>query len=309
MNIYAYGMSVWSTIHRIAGPLPLGDGYAEVAESWRVPAGEATNGAILLSAWGYQVRLEGALLGTLTRGPLTTELGRWGIHTDGMAYDPDFEGFVDLVFSNGEGRCIYGSFERHRLRTEKCWRPPDEQAISAVSLALIDPYFRDDSENAGQLCARHGKPYVTLDCRHDSGLHSAASATVLSNQYRAGEYPGLEDRALLSLYADASPGLTVFTSGKWPVQFARAGRARATLDVPTVNARLTIGAGDTFRAGIAYGLLQGWSDERCVRFAIKAAAAVCVGGPVAWAPPSSTELERVEGDQEIQSASGWAGLD
>ena len=295
MNIYAYGMSVWSTIHRIAGPLPRGDGYAEVAESWRVPAGEATNGAILLSVWGYQVRLDGTLLGAATRGPLTAELARWGIDTDGMAYDPHFEGFADLVFTNGEGRCIYGSFERHGRRTQKCWRPPDEQAISAVSLALVDPYFRDDSENAGQLCARHGTPYVTLDCRHDSGLHATASATVLSKHYRTREYPGVEDRALLSLYADASPGLTVFTSGTRPVQFARAGRARATLDVPTVNARLTIGAGDTFRAGIAYGLLQGWSDERSVRFAIRAAAAVCVGGPVACAPPSSTGLERVEG--------------
>jgi sugar/nucleoside kinase (ribokinase family) len=287
VSIYAYGMSVWSTIHRIAGPLPRGDGYAEVAEFWRVPAGEATNGAILLSAWGYQVRLEGALLGTATRGPLTAELGRWGIHMDGMAYDPTFEGFLDLVFSNGEGRYIYGSFERHRRRTEKCWRPPDEQAISAASLALVDPYFEDDSEQAGRLCARHGTPYVTLDCRHDSGLHSAASATVLSNQYRAREYPGLDDATLLSLYADAAPGLTVFTSGTRPVQFARAARARATSSVPAVNARLSIGAGDTFRAGIAYGLLQGWSDEHSVRFAIQAAAAVCVGGPVACAPPAT----------------------
>jgi len=293
VNVYAYGMSVWSTIHRIAGPLPRGDGYAEVAECWRVPAGEATNGAILLSAWGYQVRLEGALLGTATWGPLTAELGRWGIYTDGMGYDPHFEGFVDRVFSNGEGRAIFGSFERHGRRTEKCWGPPDEQAISAVSLALVDPYFRDDSEKAGRLCAKHGTPYVTLDCRHDSGLHTTASATVLSKQYRARQYPGVEDARLLSLYAGASSGLTVFTSGTRPVQFARAGRARATRDVPTVNARLTIGAGDTFRAGIAYGLLQGWSDERSVRFAIKAAAAVCVGGPVACAPPSLTELDGV----------------
>jgi sugar/nucleoside kinase (ribokinase family) len=294
LNIYAYGMSVWSTIHRIAGPLPRGDGYAEVAESWRVPAGEATNGAILFSAWGYQVRLEGALLGTATRGPLTAALGRWGIQTDGMAYDPGFEGFVDLVFSNGEGRCIFGSFQRHGRRTEKCWRPPDEQAISAASLALIDPYFRDDSANAAQWCAKYATPYVTLDCRHDSGLHSAASATVLSSQYRVREYPGVDDAALLSLYAHASAGLTVFTSGTRPVRFARAGRATSALEVPAVNARLTIGAGDTFRAGVAHGLLQGWSDERSVGFAIKAAAAVCVGGPVAWAPPSAAELARTE---------------
>lgn len=54
--------------------------------------------------------------------------------------------------------------------------------------------------------------------------------------------------------------------------------ARRFQDVPAVNARLTIGAGDTFRAGIAHGVLQGWSDERSVRFAIEAAAAVCVRG-------------------------------
>jgi sugar/nucleoside kinase (ribokinase family) len=45
-------MCTWSTVHRVLGCLPPEDGYGEIAESWHVPAGEATNGAILMSAWG-----------------------------------------------------------------------------------------------------------------------------------------------------------------------------------------------------------------------------------------------------------------
>jgi sugar/nucleoside kinase (ribokinase family) len=40
-----------------------------------------------------------------------------------------------------------------------------------------------------------------------------------------------------------------------------------------VEARTTIGAGDAFRAGIAHGLLLGWSDDATVDFATRAVAA------------------------------------
>jgi sugar/nucleoside kinase (ribokinase family) len=57
-----------------------------------------------------------------------------------------------------------------------------------------------------------------------------------------------------------------------------------------VEARTTIGAGDAFRAGIAHGLLLGWSDDATVDFATQAAATVCQRGPIAAAPPSLADV-------------------
>jgi sugar/nucleoside kinase (ribokinase family) len=48
---------------------------------------------------------------------------------------------------------------------------------------------------------------------------------------------------------------------------------------------VTIGAGDAFRAGIAYGLLHDFGDEASVEFALAAAACVCSRGPIAAVPP------------------------
>ena len=37
----------------------------------------------------------------------------------------------------------------------------------------------------------------------------------------------------------------------------------------------TAGAGDSFRAGMVYGLLRGWPDERAIEFSAALAASVC----------------------------------
>jgi len=52
----------------------------------------------------------------------------------------------------------------------------------------------------------------------------------------------------------------------------------------------TLGAGDSFRAGVLYGLLQAWDDETTVRFAAAAAALWCTRFPAAAAPPSLEEV-------------------
>ena len=44
---------------------------------------------------------------------------------------------------------------------------------------------------------------------------------------------------------------------------------------PPVNAVDTTGAGDVFRAGFIYGLLQRWTTEELLRFANNAAALSC----------------------------------
>jgi len=57
-----------------------------------------------------------------------------------------------------------------------------------------------------------------------------------------------------------------------------------------VEAKSTLGAGDTFRAGVMHGLLCGMSDRETVHFAAATAACVCRRFPFALNPPSIDEI-------------------
>ena len=50
------------------------------------------------------------------------------------------------------------------------------------------------------------------------------------------------------------------------------------------------GAGDSFRGGLIYGLLRGWSDEHTLRFAGAVAALVCTTAPGCVHPPTLAQV-------------------
>jgi len=290
MNVYCHGMCVWSTVHRVLGGLPPEDGYGEIAESWHVPAGEATNGAILLSHWGHTASLDGATLGPASRTPLLAALQRHGVDTSRLRDAPDPDGFTDVVLTNGSTRSVFGRFRALLSDGLQRCTPPDAEAIARSHVALVDPCFGAHSRHAARLCFEARVPCVVLDCHHDDPLHHHAAATVLSREFRRQRYPDARDPELLSLYTASSPALTVFSHGQEPVRFARGPGPQRSRPVAHVEARVTIGAGDAFRAGIAYGLLQGFDDDAAVEFALAAAACVCARGPIAAAPPSLDDI-------------------
>jgi sugar/nucleoside kinase (ribokinase family) len=52
-----------------------------------------------------------------------------------------------------------------------------------------------------------------------------------------------------------------------------------------VNAKSTLGAGDTFRVGVVYGVLNDWDDQKITKFAAATEASVCTRFPMALNPP------------------------
>ena len=60
--------------------------------------------------------------------------------------------------------------------------------------------------------------------------------------------------------------------------------------VPVVS---TLGAGDTFKAGCVYGLLQGMNDEELVRFASACSAIAISRFPLPLHPPKLEEVEEL----------------
>jgi sugar/nucleoside kinase (ribokinase family) len=290
LDAYLYGMTVLSTIHRLAGDLEP-DGYGEIAETFVCPGGEAMNAAMLLSGLGLTTALGGPHWGTETREVLGRYAERYGIDVSGVTLDKGFPGVRDVVLVHGRHRTVLGWFGRYFTDGVRRWGDPDAEAIARARVVAVDPFFGDASAAAARLAADAGKPYVTIDCPHDGPLHARAAATVVAREYRAQHYPGIADAELLERYTGGGPGLTIFTSGKDEIRFARPGVPAEAVPVFPVEVRSTLGAGDTFRAGVVYGVLRGLPDREIVRFAAALAAVVCQRLPIADNVPSLAEVE------------------
>jgi sugar/nucleoside kinase (ribokinase family) len=287
IDVYFYGMTLLSAIHRLEGPYPAADGYQEIGVSHELPAGETGNGAILLSKLGLKVKADGTFLGVKTRGPILRFNREFAVDCSGMRTDKTFEGWRDLVLVDGRHRTVFGNFSRllGPLGGKK-WTRPDEDAIKASRMAAIDPFFGADSERAARLCRKAGTPFVTLDCAPDSALHRFSVANVVSNGYLKGKYKTPDLRRIMEKYTRHSEGMTVFTFGRRLVWYARRGWPIRRFAPFSVKVSGTVGAGDAFRAGLVYGLLRQWDDLKCIRFAAALAACVCRDFPAALHPPS-----------------------
>jgi len=290
LDVYLFGMTVLSTIHRCTPRLPLNGGYAEIEETYVCPGGEAMNAAMLLSGLGLSTAVAGPHWGVETRQVLGSYAKRYGIDVSGVSLDDGFAGVRDLVLVGGQERAVLGSFGRYFSQPERRWGEADGGAISRSRIAAIDPYFPGSSERAAELAVRAGKPYVTIDCPYDGELHRAAAASVISRQYRAARYADQSDDALFHEYSARGRGLSVFTSGAEPIRFGRSAGAAETLAPFRVDVKSTLGAGDTFRAGIVFGLLSGFADRQCVRFAAALSALVCTRLPIADNVPRLAEV-------------------
>ncbi len=289
-DVYAYGMTVLSTIHELEGPYPERDTYQEIRKTFRCPGGEAGNAAIVLSRWGLKVKLGGPHLGRQTRGPLTEAFGRSGVDVSGLRYDSDFDGWEDMVLVDDSSRTVFGHFRGLLFDGSARWSEPDEKTIKSSRWALVDPFFGNSSLTAAALCGESQKSYVVIDCAPDSAEHRGAAAIVVSREYLEREYPEEKPESLFERYRAKSRGLTVFTFGVQDLWYARPKGAVRTFTPYRVETRGTLGAGDTFRAGILYGLFMGWGDEDTVKFAAAAAACACRRQPVALDPPSLEEV-------------------
>ena len=91
-------------------------------------------------------------------------------------------------------------------------------------------------------------------------------------------------------YQAATGGLVIFTFGERPGWFARPGQQAQTFEPYPTETVDTTGAGDSFRAGIVYGFLKGWNDDKMMDFAAATAAIVCNTFPGVLHSPSLDEV-------------------
>lgn len=293
LDVYVYGMTVLSTIHRLASALSDLDGYAEIAESRVCPGGEGMNAALLLSSLGLRVGLGGPHWGTQTAEGLSRYARRHAIDVSSIQHDDSYPGVLDVVIVGGGRRLVLGTFQRFFSDASARWSEPSEPLIRSSRVVAIDPFFRESSDRAAELSTRYEKPYVTIDCAYDGILHSGAAVNVLSREFRKQQYPDVDDRELFDRYTEHARdgGVVIFTSGAEPIRYWDGTRAES-FEPFRVDAKSTLGAGDVFRAGVVFGLQRGLAAGECVRYAAALSALMCTRFPIADALPSLDDVER-----------------
>jgi sugar/nucleoside kinase (ribokinase family) len=289
-DVYMYGMVVQSTIHKLSGAFPAIDTYGEIEATHYIPGGEAGNSAVILNSLGYKVKLEAPLLGTRTREPVTKFYTERGIDVSGMKFDPSFPGVEDLVLVADDSRTVFGTYAHYFTIPEERWQEPDEDAVEGAKIVGLDPFFKRQSETVAQLCVKHDVPYVTIDCPPDSFMSRRAAAIVVSNEYIKGHHKDEDVEALHRRYTDNADGLVIFTFGGREIVFGRKGGAIGRAKPFNIKVVNTLGARDTFRAGVMHGILQKMPDEQVVEFAAATAACVCMRFPFGFNPPTLADI-------------------
>jgi sugar/nucleoside kinase (ribokinase family) len=295
LDVYIYGMTVLSTIHLLKDKFPAADGYQEIVQTYVMPGGEAANAAVVLKNLGLSVRLDGCLMGEQTAKPLTEYFTMRGIDCSLMTYRGDFPGWRDIVFSDGASRTVFGWFGNYLFGEERLWTRPSEEAVRAAHYVALDPFFPDGSDHVAELCRQYRTDYVTIDCKWETPMAQDARVLVCSQEFVRNNYPGVDPAWLFEQYRQVCGGLLIFTFGSEGVWYASPSTRRKTLAAYEVKVVDTLAAGDSFRAGVIYGLMHNMPDDEIARFASATAAMVCTRFPSVAEPPTLEEIEGLMG--------------
>ncbi|MHB8059838.1 MAG: carbohydrate kinase family protein [Gaiellaceae bacterium] len=305
-DVYLFGHVSTGIIVRIQGRYPKPDGYGEIVETLDNHCGEATGSALVLAGLGVSTVLEGNWIGDTPacRGTLELLESR-GIDCSGLVVKPDYRGATEITISDGESRTVFGRYI-DLLSTTRQWEMPGLERIEQAQVVCVDPSFGEATLAVAWAAKAAGKPLVTSDAPYESELTALADVVAISGELMARDYPeALESEAererLFERYLEHCPGLVIFTSGSRPLWYSRGrggetgpGRApqgeRKEFSPIPVQIVDSAGAGDSFRGGLIFGLLQHWSDDEMICFASALASLVCTTTPGCVNPPS---LERV----------------
>lgn len=294
-EIYMHGQILGTHSFLLKGEFLQPDEYSEIKAKYFLPGGETGTAATVLSSLGTTVKIDGTHIGTEV-APLLREFYKdKTVDLSSLYFDPDYEGLMDYVVISGLVRSPMGVFQSlYEKGAKKRWNMPKEEDIKNCKVAAIDPFFLEETQAAAELCVNHNKPFVTIDCHHDSFLHQHCAVNVVSKECTGSEH--YKDKSIEEIYkllADNTDGLVIITRGEKEMIYGRKGQPMKKMLPFTAQVKSTLGAGDTFKAGCIYGLLHGMSDDEIVRFASACSAIAISRFPLPLNPPTMEEVKKL----------------
>ena len=290
LRAYLFGMVLGTHSFLLRDGFLRPDEYSEIKEKYFLPGGETGTAATVLSSLGVPVRMDGSWIGTEVAPMLKAFYADTLVDLSSLRFVQDDPGVMDYVVISGLARTPMGRFQALFSSGKRWWNVPKEEDLAGCGAAGIDPFFGEESLRAAEMCRARGIPYVTIDCRHDSPLHRHAAVNVVSRECFGAQYPGLPAEEVMGLMQREAEGLTILTQGGGEMLFGRRGEAVRRMRPFSVRVQSTLGAGDTFKAGCVYGVLNGMDDESLVRFAAACAAVAISRFPLPLHPPRLAEV-------------------
>lgn len=292
-EIYLFGQILGTHSFLLRGGFLQPDAYSEIEAQYFLPGGETGTAATVLSSLGASVRMAGTHIGTQV-APLLKEFYKdKSVDLSSLYFDPDDAGVMDYVVIAGLVRSPMGRFQTLFSQERRWWNIPREEDIKGCKAASIDPFFREESTRAAELCVKHHVPYVTIDAPHDTYLHRHAAVNVVSGECLHQHYQGMAKEDVFALMQQESEGLTIITSGGGDMLYGRKGQEMKTMAPFKVEVRSTLGAGDTFKAGCTYGVLHCMKDDELVRFASACSGIAISRFPLPLNPPTLAEVNNL----------------
>jgi sugar/nucleoside kinase (ribokinase family) len=251
--------------------------------------GEAANSSIVLSRLGAQVKLDGNWLGADESGRrIKALLSDYQIDTSRLSLREGYKGVQEVVFAAHDTRTIFGTY--CRLLEDTAWNTPQASDIAQAKVVCLDPFFAQPASRAAEIAFAAGIPVVTVDCQYDNPLLRHTSALVIAESYIRENYAQRDLEELFREYQAATSGLVIFTFGDAPVWYARRDETVKFFQPYSVDPVDTTGGGDAFRAGVVYGFLKGWDEEKTIDFAAAVAAITCARFPGVLNAPTCDEV-------------------
>ena len=294
-EVYMHGQVLGTHSFLLKGEFLQPDEYSEIKAKYFLPGGETGTAATVLASLGVNVKIDGTHIGTEV-APLLKEFYKdKTVDLSSLYFDPDYEGLMDYVVISGLVRSPMGVFgSLYEKGAKKRWSMPKEEDISNCTVGAIDPFFLEETQAAAELFVKHKKPFVTIDCRHDSYLHQHCAVNVVSKECTGCEqYKDKSVEEIYQLLTDTTDGLVIITRGEKEMLYGRKSQPMKKMKPFSVEVKSTLGAGDTFKAGCVYGLLNNMSDDELIRFASACSAIAVSRFPLPLNPPTLEEVEKL----------------
>ena len=288
-DVYCYGVISSSTLYKVRGRFPHAEDYAEIDDVQYMTGGEATNSSIVLSRLGVKVKLDGNWIGDDDNGLRTKALlSENQIDSTRLPLREGHKGVQEVVFAAEGTRTIFGTYGR--LLEAATWNSPDESDITQAQVVCLDPFFAEPASRVADIAFRANIPVVTVDCRYEDPLLKHVSAVVIAESFVRENYGHRKAEEVFEQYRAATKGLVVFTFGDSAIWFANSDMTVNYFVPYSIDPVDTTGGGDSFRAGIVYGFLKGWDENRMIQFAAAVAAINCTRFPGVMNTPTINEV-------------------
>ena len=288
-DAYLFGQVLGTHSFLLRGGFLKPDEYSEIDAQYFLPGGETDTACTVLSSLGVNVRMAGTDIGTKVAPMLREFYKDKSVDLSRLNF-VDGDGVMDYVVIAGLVRSPMGRFQTLFSDGSRWWGVPREEDIAGCRAAAVDPYFREESDLVAEICIRLGVPYVTIDSPHDSFLHQHAAVNVVSGECISQHYRGMPLEEVMARLQETAQGLVIITCGGGEMLYGRKGGAVRRMKPFPVEVRSTLGAGDTFKAGCVYGLLQNMADDDLVRFASACSGIAISRFPLPLNPPTLAEV-------------------